>query len=122
MTPSASSCAQAVGERGVDEARGAGDLGGEGLEVLLGDGVAVDRDQRAGRAEALGDEAGVAAGAERAVDGDLAGLRVERLDQLAREDRDMGGGHVIRDSEHHAVAGASNAAEMSKMSAASWSL
>ena len=49
-------------------------------------------------------------------------LRIQRLDQLAGEDRDVGGGHVIRDSEHHAVAGASNAAEMSKMSAASWSL
>ena len=97
-------------------------LGGERVEVRLGDRVAVDGDQRARRADALGDQAGVAAGAEGAVDGDLARLRIQRLDQLAGEDRDVGGGHVIRDSEHHAVAGASNAAEMSKMSAASWSL
>ena len=65
-------------EVGADEARRAGDLGGELGEALLGDRVAVDRDQRAGRADAVGDEARVAAAAERAVDRDLAGLRVER--------------------------------------------
>ena len=44
--------------------------------------------------EAVGDQARVAAAAERAVDGDLARLRVEEVDELAGEDRDVGGGHV----------------------------
>ena len=42
-------------------------------EALGGDRVAVDRDQRPGRADALGDQAGVAAAAERAVDDEVAG-------------------------------------------------
>ena len=50
-------------------------------------------------AEAVGDQARVAARAERAVDGDLARLRVERLDQLAGEDRDVGLGHVKQDGQ-----------------------
>ena len=62
--------------------------------VGLGGRVAVDRDQRSGRADALGDEAGVTGAAERAVDGDHAGARVERLDQLTGEDRDVRLGHV----------------------------
>ncbi len=76
-----------------------GDLGGELGERLLGQRVAVDRDQRAGRAEAVGDEARVAAGAERAVDRDLAGLRVERLDQLRGQDRDVDAWHVKQDGQ-----------------------
>ena len=60
----------------------------------LGGRVAVDRDQRPGRAEALGDQPRVTAAAERAVDGDLARLRVQRLDQLAGEDRNVRLGHV----------------------------
>ena len=53
----------------------------------------------AGRAEALGDEPRVAGGAERAVDGDLARARVERLDQLTGEDRDVRLGHVKKDGQ-----------------------
>ncbi len=60
---------------------------GERGERALGGRVAVDRDQRPGRADALGDEAGVTGTAEGAVDGDLAGARVKRLDQLTGEDR-----------------------------------
>ena len=54
---------------------------------------------RPGRPEPLGDEPRVAGAAERAVDGDLARLRVERLDQLAGEDRDVGTGHVKQDGQ-----------------------
>ena len=67
--------------------------------ALLGERVAVDADQQAGRAEAVGDQARVAAGAERAVDGDLARLRVERLDQLAGQDRDVRARHVKQDGQ-----------------------
>ena len=52
-----------------------------------------------GGAEPVGDEPRVAAGAERAVDRDLARLRVERLDQLAGEDRDVRAGHVKQDGQ-----------------------
>ncbi len=41
----------------------------------------------------------VAGGAERAIDGDLARLRVERLDQLTGEDRDVRLGHVKKDGQ-----------------------
>ena len=57
-----------------------GDLGGELGEGLLGERVAVDGDEQPGGAEALGDQPRVTARAERAVDGDLARLGVERLD------------------------------------------
>ena len=49
--------------------------------------------------EPLGDEARVPAAAERAVDGDLARPRVQRLDQLAGEDRDVRLGHVKKDGQ-----------------------
>ena len=75
------------------------DLGGELGERLLGERVAVDRDQRPGGADAVGDEARVAGAAERAVDRDLAGLRVERLDQLPGEDGDVRAGHVKQDGQ-----------------------
>ena len=75
------------------------DLGGELGERVLGERVAVDRDQRPGGAEPLGDQPRVAAAAERAVDGDLARLRVQRLDQLAGEDRDVRLGHVKQDGQ-----------------------
>ena len=71
-----------------------GDLGGELVERGLGGRVAVDRDQRSGRADALGDEARVTGAAERAVDGDHAGARVKRLDQLTGEDRNVRLRHV----------------------------
>ena len=61
--------------------------------------VAVDRDQRAGRPEPLGDQPRVAGAAERAVDGDLARSRVQRLDQLAGENRDVRLGHVKKDGQ-----------------------
>ena len=86
-------------EVGAQEARLARDLGGERGERLLGERVAVDRDQRAGGADPVGDQARVAGGAERAVDDDLAGLRVQRLDQLPGEDRDVRAGHVKQDGQ-----------------------
>ena len=76
-----------------------GDLGGELGEGGLRQRVAVDADQQAGRAEAVGDEPRVAGGAEGAVDRDLAGLRIERFDQLAGEDRDVDAGHVKQDGQ-----------------------
>ena len=98
-TPSSSSARQAGGEVGADEAGAAGRLGGELGERLLGERVAVDADQQPGRPEPARDEARVARRAERAVDRDLAGLRIERLDQLAGEDRDVGLGHVKQDGQ-----------------------
>ena len=47
-----------------------------------------------GRADAVGDQARVTAAAERAVDRDLPGLRIDQIDQLAGEDRDVRLGHV----------------------------
>ena len=91
--------AQAVLEVGADEARLAGDLGRQLGERLLGQRVAVDRDQRPRRAEPVGDQARVAGGAERAVDRDLARLRIERFDQLARQDRDVYAWHVKQDGQ-----------------------
>ena len=67
--------------------------------ALLGQRVAVDRDQRPGRAEPVGDQPRVTGGAERAVDRDLTRPGVERLDQLARQDRDVGAGHVKQDGQ-----------------------
>ncbi len=61
--------------------------------------IAVDRDQRAGRAEPVGDEACVPGGAERAVDRDLAGLGVERFDELTRQDRNVCAWHVKQDGQ-----------------------
>jgi hypothetical protein len=48
----------------------------------------------AGRAQAIGHQARVAAAAERAVDRELARLGVEEVDELAGQDRDVRGGHV----------------------------
>ena len=83
-----------MGEVGADEARAALDLGGQLGEGLLGQRVAVDADEQPGGAEALGDEAAVTARPDRAVDGDLARLRVQRLDQLPGEDGDVRAWHV----------------------------
>ena len=63
-------------------------------EALGGDRVAVDRDERAGRADPLAEQARVAARAERAVHDGLTGLRVEQLDRLAGQHRHVGNGHV----------------------------
>ena len=70
------------------------ELGGELGEALGGDRVAVDRDERAGGADPLAEQARVAARAERAVDDDLTGLRVEQLDRLAGQHRHVRNGHV----------------------------
>ena len=63
-------------------------------EAVLGGRIAVDRDQRPARPDPVGDEPRVAPSAERAVHRHLARLRIEELDQLAGEDRDVGLGHV----------------------------
>ena len=63
-------------------------------EALGGDRVAIDRDQRAGRADPIGQQARVTARAEGAVDDGLTGLRVEQLDRLAGQDRHVRNGHV----------------------------
>ena len=75
-----------------DEARVARELGRELGEPLLGDRIAVDRDQRPGGPDPVGDQPRVTAAAERAVHGHLAGLRIEQLDQLAGEHRDVRSG------------------------------
>ena len=72
----------------------AADLGRELGEALGRGGVAVDRDQRAARADAPGEQARVAARAERAVDHDLPGLRIEQLDRLAGEHRHVRNRHL----------------------------
>ena len=60
-----------------------GDLGGQLGEALLGDRVAVDPDQRPAGADPLGDQARVAAAADRAVDRGLA-RAAGRADRSAR--------------------------------------
>ena len=90
---------EAVREVGAQEARAALDLGGELGERLLGERVAVDAHEQAGGPEALGDEAAVAARADGAVDGDLARLRVQSLDQLPGEDGDVRAWHVKQDGQ-----------------------
>ena len=97
--PSSASVRRPVLEVGADEAGRARDLGGEGGERLLGERVAIDPDQRPGGADPLGDQPRVAAGAEGAVDRDLPGLRVERLDQLPGEDGDVRAWHVKQDGQ-----------------------
>jgi hypothetical protein len=88
-----------VGEVRAQEARAAGHLGGKRGEGLLGERVAVDPHQQAGGAEAVRHEAPVAARAHGAVDGDLALVGVEGLDQLARENGDVGAWHVKQDGQ-----------------------
>src|SRR3954451_9555480 len=87
------------GEGGGDEAGTAPALGGQLGERVLGERVAVDAHEQPGGAETLGDEAAVAAGADRAVDGALARLRVQRLDQLPGEDGDVRAWHVKQDGQ-----------------------
>ena len=62
-----------------------GDVGGELAPALLGGRIAVDGDQLALGADALGDQAGVAAAAEGAVDEGLPRAGVEDVDQLGGE-------------------------------------
>ena len=81
-------------EVGPDEARVARHLGRQLGEPLLGHRVAVDPDQHSRRADPVGDQPGVAAAAERAVHGDLTRARIEQVDQLAGEHRDVRLGHV----------------------------
>ena len=69
-------------------------LGGQLGEALLGDRVAVDADQRAGRPEPFGEEPGMPTAAEGAVDGDLARPRIDEVDQLTGEHRGVRRGHV----------------------------
>jgi hypothetical protein len=90
---------EAGGEVGAHEARAARHVRRQLGEGGFRERVAVDADQQAGRAEPPRDEAGVAGGADGAVDRDLARLRIERLDQLAGEDRDVGAGHVKQDGQ-----------------------
>ncbi len=85
---------QAFDEVCVDEARVTGDLGREFGEALLGEWIAVDPDQGAGSADAVGYEAGVAGSTNGAVDGHRPGRRVEELDQLAGQDGHVRRGHV----------------------------
>ena len=75
-------CNEGVRIVGADEARGAAHLARKVLEALLGSGVAVDRDQLAAGRDPLGDQAGVPAAAEGAVDGHLTRGRVEKGNQL----------------------------------------
>ncbi len=77
-----------------DEARVARKLCRELREAVLGGRIAVDRYQRPARSDSVGDEPRVAPSPERAVHGHFTRLRIEELDQLAGEDRDVGLGHV----------------------------
>ena len=76
-----------------------GDLRRELREGELGERVAVDADQQSRRPQPLGHQPRMARAAQRAVDGDLARLRVERLDHLPGEDRDVGTRHVKQDGQ-----------------------
>ena len=88
------SSASAADEIRANEARLARHLGGQLGKALLGDRIAIDPDQRPGRTEPLRDQARVPATADGAVDRGLARPRIEQLDQLAGEHRDVGSGHV----------------------------
>jgi len=88
------SFAEGLGERRVDEAGAALQLGSQPIEALERGRVAVDRDELALGPQALGDEPGVAAAAERAVDGDATRARVERRHELAGEHGDVDDVHV----------------------------
>ena len=79
---------------GAQEAGPAGRLGGEFPPALFRGGIAIDGDQLAVRAEPLGNQAGVAAAAEGAVDEGLARARVEQVDELLGEDGFVILGHV----------------------------
>src|SRR6185437_7688463 len=79
--------AKSCNEVGPDEERAARGLGGEAVEALLRGRVAVDPDQGPFRAEALGDQPRVAAGAEGAVDRGLA--------RLGSEDGSVFAGHEL---------------------------
>ena len=68
-------------------------------EALLGHRIAVDRDEGAARSESLGEQAGVTAAPEGAVDHRVAGLRVQQPDELSRENRNVDGGHVKQDGQ-----------------------
>ena len=74
-----------LGVARADEPHRAAELPVELVEALLGERVAVDRDQRPVLPETLGEQAGVTAPAEGAVHHALAGLRVEQLDGLLRQ-------------------------------------
>ena len=77
-----------------DEPHLAGKLGGQLREPLLGQGVAVDADQRAGGPDPPGDQAGMPTSPKRAVDHRLTRPRAEQIDQLPGQDRDVSLGHV----------------------------
>ena len=62
-------------------------------------GIAVDAHERAGRPDPAGHEPRVAAVAERAVDGGVPRLRIEQVDQLTGEDRDVRARHVKKDGQ-----------------------
>ncbi len=92
--PSARERGQNIGEVAVDERGRTGKVGLELREALACRGIAIDADQRARRAEPVGDQARVPATAEGAVDCELAGLRVAEGDELRCEDWDVLGWHV----------------------------
>ncbi len=76
-----------LGVARANEAQRARRLGGQRGEALLGQWIAVDCHERAAGTQVLGEQAGVAAVAEGAVDSRLAGLRVEQPEQLAGQHR-----------------------------------
>ena len=77
-----------------DEPRLAGHLGRQFGEPLLGGGVAINSDQRAGGSDPVGQQPRVTATADGAVHRDLTRARIKDIDQLAGENRDVRPGHV----------------------------
>src|SRR6202012_6300981 len=82
-------------EVGADEESPARGLGGEAVEALLRGRLAAAPYQRPARPEPLGDQPRVAARAEGAVDGGLARLGSEQVDQLGGEDGIVFAGHEL---------------------------
>ena len=80
-----------LGVAAAQEANRAGQLAGERVKALFCQRIAVDRHERAGSPQALGQQSGMAAIAEGAVDRDLAGPWIEQLEQLVREHGHMAG-------------------------------
>ena len=90
-------------EVGADEPRLGGDVVRDLLEALGCGRIAIDRDQRAGGADPLGQQPRVAAASERAVDDRLARSGIGLADHFRGKDWDVLGRHVGQGHHSHYV-------------------
>src|SRR6185437_275572 len=85
-------------ETGLDKLEPPARRRGKRLASANGRGIAVDRDHPCA---ALDERARIAAGAERGVDIEAAGPRIERLDRFSQQDRNMAGLRGRGAGAHH---------------------